>query len=99
MNKTIFSSINRTGQFQCCGFVHAVLCMRSGARGQSHRKNFNQCQDKKREINMPEIIFESNENIIFEKTVYEHGWCKVDVKNKDFNESIMDFWFKNVLLP
>ena len=45
---------------------------------------------------MPEIIFESNKGIIFEKTVYKNGRCKLTVKNKGDGLTHATYRYKDV---
>ena len=45
---------------------------------------------------MPKIIFESNTGVIFEKTEYKNGRCKVDVKGKTRNNLLLTYRFKNL---
>ena len=45
---------------------------------------------------MPEIIFESNRGIIFEKTVYKNGRCKLEVKNKGDRHIHTTYRYKDV---
>jgi len=45
---------------------------------------------------MSEIIFESNKGVVFEKTSYKNGKCKLAVKDKDSGKSIMTYRYKDV---
>ena len=45
---------------------------------------------------MPEIIFESNTGVIFEKTVYKNGKCKMVVRSKEPPDHIMTYRYKDI---
>lgn len=45
---------------------------------------------------MTDIIFESNKGIVFERMTYKNSRCKLSVRKKETNQSLMFYRYKNV---